>query len=394
MVDFKKIRSKIFLLRGLVFIGSADIVGSIISAVFWFFVASLLLVEEYGELTYVITIAALITSTSIVGSSNTIVVFSSKESQSKESQSIQALIFLSLLVALGGSIIAFIIFQKFEIIFLVFSFLIFQVSLDILVGKKLYSKYSKFVLTQKIIQFILGIGLYYVIGIDGILIGIILSNLPLLLVISKQMHNFKLNFSVLKIKKEFITNNYILFLISVFRRDIDKIIIVPILGFTVLGNFALAMQFYAILMVISSASYKYLLPEDVSGSKNKRLKKILILLSIVISITSFILSPIFIEIFLPKYIDSIIAIQIVSFAVIPGTIGLILYSKFLALEKNKFLILTTIIQLCSVLFGTVFLGLYLGIIGIALSYLIATSVYAVTLAIINYHHIGAKKFDI
>lgn len=399
MVNFKNFISKIFLLKGLVIIGSADIIGSIISIFFWFIIASLLLVEEYGELTYVLTIASLVASVSIIGSSNTIVVFSSKKSQSKksqlkESQSVQALIFLSLLVALAGSIIAFIVIQKFEIIFLVFSFLIFQVSMDILVGKKLYSKYSKFILTQKIIQFILGIGLYYSIGIDGILIGIVLSNIPLLLVLSKQMYNFKFNFSVLKIKKEFITNNYALFLISVFRRDIDKIIVVPILGFTVLGNFALAMQFFAILMVISAASYKYLLPEDVTGSKNKRLKKILILLSIVISITSFILSPILIDIFLPKYVDSIIAIQIISFAVIPGTIGMILYSKFLALEKTKFLILTTIIQLCSVLLGTIFLGLYFGIMGIALSYLITTSVYTGTLAILNYHYIGVKKFDI
>ena len=68
-----------------------------------------------------------------------------------------------------------------------------------------------------------------------------------------------------------------IYVISVFRRDIDKIVIVPILGFTVLGNFALTLQLYTIMMIFSTISFKYLLPKDVSGEKNAQLKKILIL---------------------------------------------------------------------------------------------------------------------
>ena len=59
-----------------------------------------------------------------------------------------------------------------------------------------------------------------------------------------------------------------------FSKCIDKIIIAPLLGFVILGNFAFAIQIYTILMVVSSVSYKYLVPEDATGKKNKQLKKI------------------------------------------------------------------------------------------------------------------------
>ena len=208
------------------------------------------------------------------------------------------------------------------------------------------------------------------------------------------MKNFKFNFSGLKHSKEFITNNYFAFLISVFRRDIDKIIIAPMLGFVVLGNFGFAIQIYTILMVVSTISYKYLVPEEISGKNNKQFKKILILFSIGISVAGFILAPILIESIFPKFIESVPAIQILSFTVIPGTIGMILSSKLLALEKSRYLILATIVQLCFVLVGTIFLGSLFGLIGVAFSFLLSGTAHAVTLSIINYHFIGRKKFDI
>tara|TARA_B100000029_G_C17540528_1_gene946520 strand:+ start:239 stop:1411 length:1173 start_codon:yes stop_codon:yes gene_type:complete len=375
--------------KGLAFIGTSDIIGAAISSIFWFILASLLLVEEYGEITYLIAIASLAQSCSVVGSSNTFMVYSSKKPEL-----IQTLIFLSFFAAIVSSIIAFFVTQKFELIFLVFSFLILELSSTILLGKKFYSRYSKFILSQKTLQFILGIGLYFLIGFDGILIGIVLANIPLLVILLQQLKNFKLNLSGLKTTKEFIINNYVTFLISVFRRDIDKIIIAPLLGFVVLGNFAFAIQIYTILMVASTVSYKYLVPEDATGKKNKQLKKILILFSITISVISFVLSPILIEIIFPKFSESILVIQIISFTVIPGTIGNILFSKILALEQSRYLILATSIQLCVVLFGTIFLGSLFGLMGIAVSFLIAAIAHTVTLAITNYHLIGGGKFDI
>ena len=390
MVDFlKNIKNKIFNLKGLTTIGIADIFGMGISAGFWLILASIMSVEEYGEIIYLIALVSIAQASSVVGSPNTIMVFSSKQSKI-----IPTLMFLSLIFALVSSLIIFLITQKIELLFLVFSFLIFEISIHVLLGKKFYKKYSQFIFIQRILQFILGISFYFVFELNGVLFGIILSNLPLLIIFYKEIKISKLDFSLLKLKKDFIISNYSIRLVKIFRKEIDKIIIVPLLGFTILGNFALSIQFYTILMVFSSISFKFLVPEEATGAKNKNLKKALILSSIIISFTSFFISPFIIENLFTKFYESIIPIQIISFSVIPSTIGMVLYSKILALEKSKLLLLASIIQLLSVLLGTILLGFFFGIIGISFSFLIASIVYATTLAMINYRLIGMKKFDI
>ncbi len=312
----------------------------------------------------------------------------------KHQKIIPTLLLLTLIFAVAASLIAFVIVQRFEIIFLIFSFIVLEVSITLLVGKKLYTKYSKFLLTQKILQFTIGIGLYFLLGVNGVLIGIALANFSLIPIFYRELRYYKIDLSLLKPKKEFIINTHVIYLISVFRRDIDKIIVVPILGFTVLGNFALTLQFFTIMMILSSISYKYLLPKDVSGEKNAKLKKILILVSVLIALSGFFFSPYFIENFFTKFTESIIPIQIASFSVIPSTISVILFSKILALEKSRFLIIANSVQLCVILIGTIFLGILYGIIGVVIAFILANIVYAITLAVINYNHVGKGKFDI
>ena len=386
--NWSNLKNKLFAHKGLALIGSADIIANAISATFWLVIASLLLVEEYGEISYFIAIASM-TICCVVGSPQALMVYSTKYEKI-----VPALLLLTLIFTAVASLIAFIIVQRFEIIFLVFSFIVLEASVTLLVGKKLYTRYSKFLLTQKILQFIIGVGLSFSLGVNGVLIGIALANFVLIPIFYKELRRYKIDFSLLKPKKEFIINNQMIYLISVFRRDIDKIVIVPLLGFTVLGNFALTLQFFTIMMVLSSISYKYLLPKDVSGEKNAKLKKILILVSVLIAFSGFFFSPFFIENFFTKFSESIIPIQIASFCVIPSTISMILFSKILALEKSRFLIIANLVQLCAILIGTIYLGILYSIIGVTIAFVLGNTMYAITLAIINYNYVGKKKFDI
>ena len=386
--NWSNLKNKLFAHKGLALIGSADIIANAISAAFWLVIASLLLVEEYGEISYFIAIAS-ITICCVAGSPQALMVYSTKYEKI-----VPTLLLLTLIFTVAASLIAFIIVQRFEIIFLVFSFIVLEVSITLLVGKKLYTRYSKFLLTQKILQFAIGIGLSFSLGVNGVLIGIALANFVLIPIFYKELRRYKIDFSLLKPKKEFIVNNNIIYLISVFRRDIDKIVIVPLLGFTVLGNFALTLQFFTIMMILSSISYKYLLPKDVSGEKNAKLKKILILVSVLIALSGFFFSPYFIENFFTKFTESIIPIQIASFSVIPSTISVILFAKILALEKSRFLIIANSVQLCIILIGTIFLGILYGIIGVTIAFVLGNTIHAITLAIINYNYVGRGKFDI
>ena len=107
-------KNKLFAHKGLALIGSADIIGSVISAVFWLIIASLLLVEEYGELSYFIAIASL-GICCVIGSPQALMVYSTKYEKL-----VPTLLLLTLVFTVIGSLIAFIIVQRFEIIFLIF----------------------------------------------------------------------------------------------------------------------------------------------------------------------------------------------------------------------------------------------------------------------------------
>ena len=84
-------------------VGIADIFASAISALFWFYIASFMSPEKYGELTFLISIAAVVSGIALFGSQHTILVLSGKK------MDIHASIYLVTIVAnIVGSVIIFI----------------------------------------------------------------------------------------------------------------------------------------------------------------------------------------------------------------------------------------------------------------------------------------------
>jgi uncharacterized membrane protein AbrB (regulator of aidB expression) len=73
---------------------------------------------------------------------------------------------------------------------------------------------------------------------------------------------------------------------------------------------------------------------------------------------------------------------------------MILFSKILALEKSRFLIIANLVQLCAILIGTIYLGILYSIIGVTVAFILGNTIYAITLAIINYKYVGKNEFDI
>ena len=185
----------------------------------------------------------------------------------------------------------------------------------------------------------------------------------------------KIDFSLIKQRMGFITNNYLAFLLSgaIGGGQVDKIIVAPLLGFAILGNYSLALQVINIMMIFPSVFYKYLLPQESSGVKNKKPKIIVIIFSISISVLGIFIAPTLIENFFPKFIEAVNAIKIMSLAVIPASIALILESQFLGNERSNIVIIGTGISLVFLTIGMIVLGSWIGIIGVAWSLVIATT---------------------
>ena len=365
--DSKNLKDRIFAYRGLGMIGSADIIGAIITGIFWLSIATFLEVEEYGQLHYFLGIAGVAYVITLFGTQHTITVYSAKKVNV-----VSTLFFLSILAGVAAALIVFIIYNEMDVSLLLIAYTINDLSLGYLLGKKLFNNYSKYILTQRMLTFILGFGFYFIFGIEGIIFALALSYIHFLILIYKGLKDSPINFSALKAHSGFIINNYVISVVGGFRGNIDKVIIAPLLGFILLGNVALALQFYVILMVIPQVVFKYTLSHDASGIPTSRVKLWTFLFAIVTCITTIVLSPHLIPLFFEKFADVVIAIQILSIGVIAGTANLFYLSKFLGLEKSKSPLIGLSIQVAITVLGIVILGQMYGIVGIAISYVLAS----------------------
>ena len=376
--NWDQFREKLIGLKGLASIGFSDIVGAGISAVFWLYIAATIEPESYGEINYFLGIAGIASYIALFGTQNTITVYTAKNVK------IQSTFYLiSLIIGTISSLIIILVFYRIDVGVVIFGYIINTLAIGDLVGRKLYSSYSKYILTQKILTLVLGIGFFYVFGVNGIIYALALSYGAYIIRLYKVFSEIKIDFSLLKHRLGFITNNYILLIVGGFGSQLDKLIIAPLLGFMLLGNYSLALQVIGILMIFPQIVFKYLLTHDSSDNKNKKLKKITAMVSICVTIASVTLSPYIIPTMFPKYLDVVDSIQIMSVGIIPSTISILYTSKFLGLEKSKFVLIGSLLSLSSIVIGIILLGTIYGIIGIAVAFVLSSSVNAVFLTTMN-----------
>lgn len=365
-------------LKGLFSIGIADILGTGIASLFWFFLATLVEPEEFGEIFYFIGIATLASYIALIGAQETLVVYVAKKIKIQSTLNL-----LSLLVAGISFVIIIIIFNKIDTSFLLLGFVINTLAIGDLLGRKNFNGYLKYFLTQKILLLTLGLTFYHLFGVEGILYAMALSFGAYTIRVVKGFKESKINFVLLKPHMGFIANNYLMRLADNSKNQIDKLIIAPILGFALLGNYALAIQLVGILFIFSTIVFKYTLSEDAVGNRNTKLKKMSLLFSIGIAIMGFFLSPIIIPELFPKYIEVIDAIQIMVFTTIPFSIGTIYKSRILGLVKSKLLVISTLGSLITMIIGMITLGTTFGIIGLAFAFVLAISVETIILFLLS-----------
>ena len=360
-------KEKIFGHKDLMSIGTANLFGSGISAIFWFSLASLINPEEYGQIHYFLAIAGMAQLLSLISTTNALQVYVAKNIKIHST-----LFFISIIAGIVSSLVVFLFFSRTDTSLLVLGYIIFELSNGFLLGKKLFSNYAKFFLTQKILTVIFGLGLYFTFGVDGIIFGLVLSYVPYIWILVNEFRNTRIDFSLLKPRKGFLINNYGINISSAVGGQMDKLIIAPILGLELLGNYSLAMQFAVILMLLPTTVFKYLLTQDSSGKNTKNLKKNTIFASVGLATFGIVILPMIIPILFPNYIDTVIAIQIISVAIIPSTIGIFYDSKLLSIEKSKFLVIGKGIGLFTMISGFVILGPIYGIIGLAVTLVVSS----------------------
>jgi O-antigen/teichoic acid export membrane protein len=353
-------------------IGLADILSKAIASIFWFYIASLLDPSFYGEISYVFSIAGISSALALLGSSNTVTIYVAKKIPVEST-----LYFLTLVTGIISSIVLFLIFFDIGLSLLNIAILIFSLVVAEFLGNQLYKTYAKVIIIQKILMVTFAISFYHIFGEEFIVSGIALSYFPFIFYILRTFSKVKINFSLLRKKSKFLVSNYGQTLSGAFGSSLPNFIIAPLFGFTILGNYSLGLQFLVILTILPEVARKYLIAQESNGIVNRKLKFIIIISSILLAVLGVFAGPPVMSYFFPKFIEAQDIIQILSISVIPTTISIIYYTKFLGMEHSKHVLIISISRTASQSFFIILLGTLYGVHGIAFALVIASTISAI-----------------
>ena len=375
-MDWKSIK-QIKGLRSISQIGAATAGGNAIAAIFWIYMADLMGQEDYGELGYMLSIAGIASTISILGGQWTMSVYTAKGVRIESS-----LYFISIITSTVSAIILYFLFENVGMSVYVISIVIFNLFTAEILGKKRYKTYSKIFFLQKIILVTLAILLYYILGAEGVLLAYGISFLVFTSRIISTLRNHEFNFGLLRQRFKFWMFNYIIQLSNSARAQIDILLIGPLFGFALVGNYFLGLQVLGLFLILPLIIFKYTLPQDSSGSSTKQIKIIAVVASIGFALLGIFVAPEVIPLVLPEYTDTIELIPLLSLAIIPRTVTTMLMSGFLGKENNIHLLVGNLIAFSIIVSGILYLPEYFDIVGLAIAYVLSVTIQTIYLLIV------------
>lgn len=365
-LDFRNILKRF---RGLLSLGISDTIGTGISALFWLYLATLLEVEDFGEISYLLAIAGMVTAISLLGSKYSISVYVPKNIHLES-----AFFLIVIIISSTSSLLLFLIYDNAVLSLYVFGTIIFGLGSAEIVAKKLYTNYSKYLFIQKVMMVVLSVALYSWFGINGIILGMALSYFCYMKIIIKTFKTTPIDFSLLRPRLGFLINSYLMDIVNNLGKQIDKLILAPLVGFILLGNYQLAFQFISIFNLLPMIIMKYSLPEDASGNPNKNLKIVTIIISLCFTILIIFLSPLIVPIFFQKFIHVVEIIQILSISIVFSAVNMMYASKFLGNEKSRIILIGSLLFSASYLIIILIIGNSIDVVSVAVVYVISVTI--------------------
>jgi len=358
--------------RNFSFVALGQIVGTGLQAIFYFSLAALLDPENFGEMSYWISLAGAVALIARFGLAQTVTVYQAKNNYLLTGQ--------ANILAFITSAVAALVLIPFDIFAAVLSFTmsLFVMNQNNLLGLKKYKRYMWINIVKNILIVIAPISLYFVLDIPGILLGMAISNL---LASSDYLRllKFKLkSFAELTGKYKVLIHNFGLDASVNLPRMIDKVLIAPLFGFGFVGIHQFNIQILFALEILPITLYSFLLPEESSGQSHRKINYLVVIGSGLLALLVIVLAPLIIPQLFPKYVEGILPLQLMVISIIPMAISYILSAKLQAME-SKTIGYSSIIRIGVLLGLIVLLGEQLGLIGLALAVLISISLNTIFL---------------
>jgi O-antigen/teichoic acid export membrane protein len=343
--------------------------STVSQATFYFLFAFLLEPEIFGMMSYFIAFAGVTSIISRFGLNHSIVVYQAKNNElfvnNLNSLSIIIISFISIIILFFDPLIAL----------LSFSSSLFLMSIQNQLGKKEYKKYLLLNILRGTLMLSLPITLYFYFDISGVLAGMSLAY------IISSFSFFKIwkikYFSIKFFKKNFLVllHNFGVDSSTNFVRFVDKLVIVPILGFTSLGIYQLNLQILVGLELFPLALHSFLLSEESSGNRHKKISIFVVLISVFIVLLVYFLAPSIIFTLLPEYSEGIPSLQILIISLIPLSLASIFNAKLQSRESTK-VGYSALVRIGSLIFFIAILGSQYDLIGLSLAVLFSSVLYS------------------
>jgi len=360
-------------------------VSSLLAYVFYFLFAKILTVEEFGELIYLFSIVSVAIIITRFGLGQTNVVQLAKGNKEFVPQANV----LHLILVGSISIVLFFINPFLSILTIGVAF--FMMDLNLLLGRKNYKKYLVISISARISQILFSLLLYYFMDFYGILLGTAIVTIIHGWHYIKSL--FRWNFKFNQIKNHFvpIIHNFGVESAQILPNWTDKLLIVPLLGFTIAGTYQFGFQVLLGLGIVPMIIYTYLLPEESSGNSNKRIISWGFVISLFLTVATFFISPIAVSTFFPEFEKSIVVIQILSIGVIPLTVIAILNAK-LQSQESRLVGIGALVRISSHLLLIPLLWSVLELQGLAIAVIISIVIHMIYLLSIYYNPRLRQKF--
>jgi O-antigen/teichoic acid export membrane protein len=352
--------------KGLALVTSGNAIAAILGGLFWFLMATILPVTDYGKLNFHISIATVASLVSLLGLNTAIIAFIPKGNLSLRDESIKLSFFSGAIAA----IIAFILLRDLTTSLLVLALTIFTMSWSNAIGSKYYRTYFFRMVAQRSSQIGVSFILYFYLGIDGLLLGYALTSVAFSYDFFRFL-KFNFHFTELKKKSTFVVHSYFQSLSISLGLYLDKLIIAPLFGFATLGLYQMSFQFLMFLSLIPLSLYQFLVPRESIQQQSNKLTLLGMTTAIIACSAFFFIIPAVVESFFPKFTDSVESSRIIVLGLIPMTLTSILASKFIGREKTKPIVLSSLVYIGLLLSGDIILGTFFGLIGLSVSVVIS-----------------------
>ncbi|MEM2300027.1 MAG: FAD:protein FMN transferase [Candidatus Hadarchaeales archaeon] len=353
--------------EGLLNVTAGQLGASLLGALFWISLAALIHPNAYGYLSWLFSIGMFASIFCLLGFEKTIVVFGKKgETVSK--------FFLIVLATSVWIAIALSLFVHWIVGISALGFSLFSLAVHRELAREDYGRYMWMWLGSKSLSIFLGFLLYRFSGlVIYILLGFALTHLI-----------FSIPLFSLRISKQSPTKEEITFsagalgsnVVSGSMQFVDKIIVGMLFGMSTLAVYQLAYRIFVLFSVVSQIFFFYLLPKKSNGEDTRKIERKGLLLSAILSLIVFVLSPLLVRQVFPSFQEGVKACQIAGLAIFPSSLSAIMFSELYGRKRPQLIFLSQIAGLAVWLGTAIVFGNLYGVTGLAASVLTMHSIIA------------------